>query len=113
VVTGHGLFTKITKITKDLKIPFIMSANIRENLRLVSNIRENPRLVSNIRENPRLVSNIRENPRPVSNIRENPRPVSWSIGVNPRLVDSRVMLPYLRCRTTLVSIRAHKVSPRW
>jgi hypothetical protein len=90
-----------------------MSANIRENLRLVSNIRENPRLVSNIRENPRLVSNIRENPRPVSNIRENPRPVSWSIGVNPRLVDSRVMLPYLRCRTTLVSIRAHKVSPRW
>jgi hypothetical protein len=80
LVTGHRLFTKITK---DLKIPFIMSANIRENLRLVSNIRENPRHVSS------------------------------SIGVNPRLVDSRVMLPYLRCRTTLVSIRAHKVSPRW
>jgi hypothetical protein len=80
LVTGHRLFTKITK---DLKIPFIMSANIRENLRLVSNIRENLRHVSS------------------------------SIGVNPRLVDSRVMLPYLRCRTTLVSIRAHKVSPRW
>jgi hypothetical protein len=47
LVTGHRLFTKITK---DLKIPFIMSANIRENLRLVSNIRENLRLVSNIRE---------------------------------------------------------------
>jgi hypothetical protein len=103
--TGHGPrpLHEVTKITKDLKIPFIMSANIRENLRLVSNIRENLRLVSNIRENPRLVSNIRENPRHVS----------WSIGVNLRLVDSRVMLPYLRCRSTLVSIRAHKVSPRW
>jgi hypothetical protein len=103
--TGHGPrpLHEVTKITKDLKIPFIMSANIRENLRLVSNIRENLRLVSNIRENLRLVSNIRENPRHVS----------WSIGVNLRLVDSRVMLPYLRCRSTLVSIRAHKVSPRW